>query len=408
MDSLISVDEALRRLIDATHPLVAQERLLEEALGLVTAESVRARTDFPPFARAMLDGFAVRADDVVGATRESPRTLRVLGTVGAGAQATSAIGRNEAMRTMTGAPMAPGSDALLRIEYAQEFVEQGERFVHVYRPVPVDEAVQHRGHDLRAGEVALSEGTLLLPAQIGILASHGYRSVSVVRPPIVSIVATGSELLELWADPNPYALYNSNGPMLSALIRRVGGIPRVMPSVGDDLAMQQRVFADALEGADVLVTTGGVSVGDFDLTPSALEAIGVKRLFWGVWMRPGTPVYAGIRGKQVILAFSGSPSAALVNAVVLGLPVLRRLAGHKDPVPQLYARVRGGALRRRVKHSRFFRGQLTQRDAEWWIDLDKEQSSGSFAGFASVTGLARIDADADVTDGALVPVLLLP
>ncbi|WP_179122984.1 gephyrin-like molybdotransferase Glp [Ferroacidibacillus organovorans] len=408
MDTLISVDEALRRLLDATHPLAPEERLLEDALGLVTVESVRARTDSPPFARAMLDGFAVRAEDVAGATRDAPRTLRVLGTVGAGSGATRAIGQGEAVRTMTGAPMSPGADALLRIEYAQEFIEQGERVVHAYRSVPVDEAVQQRGDDLRAGEVALAAGTLLLPAQIGILASHGYRSIAVVRPPRVAVVATGSELLEAGEAPHPHALYNSNGPMLCALIRRVGGIAQVIPAVGDDLSLQQRVFSDALKDVDVLVTTGGVSVGDFDLTPSALEAIGVERLFWGVFMRPGTPVYAGMRGKQVILAFSGSPSAALVNAVVLGLPVLRRLAGQKDPAPALFARVTGATLRRRVKHSRFFRGQLTQRDAEWWIDLGTEQSSGSFSGFASVTALARVDADADVTDGALVPIFLLP
>ncbi len=408
MDRLISLSEAVSRLDNAVAPMPTMEIGVLQSYGRVLAKDVVARFDMPPFPRAMLDGFAVIADDTRSASREHPVRLQIAATIPAGQDPDGQCKPGTAYRTMTGAPIAPGADAIVRLEHAQEVRVDGKRYVDVFREVQPGEAIQPQGHDMLKESSMLEAGTRIGPVDMGTLAMHGYQVVSVHDVPRVAIVATGSELVHA-DEPLTYGkLYDSNTALLAGILSAVG-IPHVgLVPVSDDPAHLAKRFSEALNDCDLLVTTGGVSVGDYDLVPSVLESLGVRRIFWGVRMRPGTPVYAGLYDGKVVLALSGNPAAAYVNAHVFLLPVLARMMGKgNERLPKVVsARMRHWPNKRRANLTRFLRGRLVVDGAELWIDLHPEQSSGSLGSFLGMTGLAQIEPEADLTDGTLVPVYL--
>lgn len=407
MDVLISIEEASRRLQEVATVCQVEQVALDRALGRVVAVDVQALLDVPHFDRAMLDGFAVKAADIVAATKDQPVELRVLETVGAGHVPHVQVKTGTAVRTMTGAPIVTGADAIVRIEYAEELTRDNERIVRIYRAVDEHEAIQEQGHDILAGHTLLTSGTLLQPMEIAVLAAHGYHTVTVTRQPRVAIVATGSEVVPLGQALQLGQLYNSNTPMLTALVTQAGAQAISFSPASDHKEELTERFMEALETCDILVTTGGVSVGDYDLTPSILEEIGVKRLFWGVWMRPGTPVYAGTFDGRLVLALSGNPAAAFINAIIFLVPLLRVLAGQKDEQVDVKARLKNPPQKRRVKHTRFFAGQLIFIENELWIDVSGEHSSGVMTNFIGKMALAQIGGEDELREGELVSVILL-
>ncbi len=407
MDTLIAIEEAVYRLQKAVDVCSFEEIAVEDAYGRVLAVDVCALLDVPHYDRAMLDGFAVQAIDIAKTTREHPVELEIIETVGAGKMPSTELTSGTAVRTMTGAPIAKGADAIVRLEYADEIVKAGTRIVRVYRAVGVQEAIQQRGHDIRRGDILLQAGTVLSAVEIAVLAANGFGVIQVTRRPRVAIVATGSEVVPLGQPLQPGQLYNSNTPMLRSLVLQTGGTAASFLPVGDDPQQLKTRFEEALDSCDVLVTTGGVSVGDYDLTPVVLENLGVKRLFWGVWMRPGTPIYAGVYEDRIVLALSGNPAAAYVNALLLLVPLLRKMSGQKFREIQMKARLKNPPHKRRVKHTRFFAGDLVLFDNEVWIDVSGEHSSGVMTNFIAKTALARVESDDELVDGTLVNVILL-
>lgn len=409
MDRLLPVDEALKRLLDVTPVLPVENIEVANAYGRVLAQDVAAKYDMPPFARAMLDGFAVQAEATQNASKEHPVVLKVLGTIPAGRFPEGACDRHSALRTMTGAPMAQGTDAIVRIEHAEEVTVNGERFVHIYKEVPVGEAVQPRGHDMWTGDVILSTGTRIGAVEMGVLALHGYSTIIVYALPRVKVMATGSELIAAEKFLRGGQLHDANTPMLTGLLSSLGVSCRRLPPASDSVDELSLRLREALVDCDVLVTTGGVSVGDFDLVPAVLEQLGVERLFWGVRMRPGTPIYAGRYGNTIVLALSGNPAAAYVNAHVFLVPLMLRLSGKKgaDDSRVVFARLKQPPQKKRANHTRFLRGQLVLKDTELWIEFHPEQSSGTLGSLLGMTGLARIEPGADLSNGAVAPVYLI-
>ncbi|MHB1628837.1 MAG: molybdopterin molybdotransferase MoeA [Bacilli bacterium] len=407
MDPLISIAEALSRLSAQVHRMDAERMPLSAAHGRILAGDIDAVFDSPAFDRAMLDGYAVRAQDIRSAAREHPVVLTVVGTVPAGSVPEIDVTAGTAVRTMTGAALSAGADAIVRQEYTEELMEQGVRRVKIMRAVGRLEAVQERGYDARRGMRLLSAGTRLGPAELALAAAHGYAAVTVRRRVEVGVMATGSEVTEVGQPLLAGHLYNSNTPMLCAIAADAGAAPTALPPAPDrEDALCDR-FAAALRTCDVLVTTGGVSVGDYDLTPRALERVGVKRLFWGVWMRPGTPVYAGVHGDRLVLALSGNPTAAFVNAHVLLTPTLRAMAGFTAPQPwdNIKAFLRHAPVKTPVKHTRFLHGRLAVEEGQLWIDAGGKQSAASVGSLTGKTGLARIDPEEAMVDGTLVNVI---
>jgi molybdopterin molybdotransferase len=319
---MIGVREALDCVVSALTRLGAERVALPQASGRVLAEAVPAARDIPPFRNAAMDGYAVRATDVAAATPEHPARLRVLETVGAGAVPQHTLTPGTAIKIMTGALLPDGADAVVRVE---DTTEDGSA-VAVRRAVAPGAAVREPGEDVRRGECVVPAGRPLRPADIGLLASVGTTMVSVSRRPRVALLATGDELVELGGDLRPGQIVNSNAYTLAAAVTEVGAEPLVLGIVRDEPARIRAAFGDAF-AADVVLSTGGVSVGSFDYVREILRELGCEERFWKVAQKPGKPLTFSLRGRVPVFGLPGNPVSALVCFYVYVVPALRVMLG---------------------------------------------------------------------------------
>jgi len=309
-------------------PLGTETVTVARALGRVLAEEVRSPLALPPWDNSSMDGFAVRADDVRGASDTAPVTLRVVGTVAAGTSTTRALAPGEAIRIMTGAPLPAGADSVVRIEDT----DGGEASVRITNDRDALRNVRPRGEDLEKGDVAVATGTPLHAVHLGLLASVGRGEVRVYRQPRVAILASGDELVDVDRFDEVLAgrrIVSSNSYTLVAAVSEAGGIPMPRGVVPDDRGALRR----ALEGleCDLLLTTGGVSVGAFDYTREVLTELGATMRFWRVRIRPGAPVGFGIFQGAPWLGLPGNPVSTLVTFELFARPALRKMQGHRLP-----------------------------------------------------------------------------
>lgn len=315
--------DALALVLDGIEPLEPEPVPLEEAAGRAIAAPAHAAIDLPPFDRTAMDGFAVRAADVsVGAA------LRVVGDLAAGG-GTVALEPGTAARISTGAAIPPGADAILRVEDAE--VSNGS----VVATAAVREGlhVRRRGEDLHAGDVLSRPGDLLTLPRLSALASAGVARVSVHRRPVLHLLVTGSELLPPGAPPEPGKIYESNGLTIGLLAEAAGATVVRQPAVGDDLEATRAAVERGLAG-DVLVVSGGVSVGPHDHVKAAFDACGVEEVFWRVRIKPGKPLWFGRRGRTLVFGLPGNPLSAIVGMALFAGPALRRLGGERDARPR--------------------------------------------------------------------------
>jgi molybdopterin molybdotransferase len=334
MAPLLTIDEARARVLSALARLPDEESAVADALGRVLAEDVRAAHDVPGFANSAMDGFAVRSGP-------AGRTLRVVGESRAGTPAPVAVGDGEAVRISTGAAMPDGADAILPAESAQD---DGDT-VTVQEDVAAGSHVRGPGEDLRAGATVLAAGTLLGPAELGLLVEAGRATVRCGRRPRVAVLATGDELV---APGEPLAhgqLHNSNAITLGALARRAGAELVGTSEVADDAAATRAAIERALDGTDAVLLTGGVSVGPHDHVKPALAALGVEEVFWRVALRPGKPMWFGRRGTQLVFGLPGNPVSAIVCFLLFARPALAALQGVSVP-PQRGRAILGEAVPR--------------------------------------------------------------
>jgi molybdopterin molybdotransferase len=322
---MISVRTALDLVLADIHPLGTERVALPQALGRILAEPVRATRDVPPFRNAAMDGYAVRAADVTSARRDAPVALQVLEVVGAGRVPSQGITPGRATKIMTGSPMPEGADAVVKIEDAEE--QDGE--VRVLASVGPHANVRDPGEDMRLGQTVLEPGRALRPADIGLLASLGVAMLQVRRRPEVAILSTGDELVELGEPLAPGQIVNSNAYTLAAAVEEAGGIPRVLGIVRDTPESTRAAFAEAF-AADVVLSTGGVSMGTFDLVRQTLAELGVVERFWKVAQKPGKPLSFSMHGQTPIFGLPGNPVSTLVCFYVYVRPALRAMLGHKE------------------------------------------------------------------------------
>lgn len=347
--------EALQLLKVAVDPLEAVATPLAAALGAVLADDFLALHDVPPFARSPLDGFAFRAAGTAGAGEDNPAVLQLVGTIPAGTTPAEAGLRRplkaaEAVRIFTGAMLPDGADAVV----AQEKVVTSGEVLLVPRAFLPGENVVRAGEDIRRDLLMLRAGVQLGPVEIGLLAGQGVQSISVYRRPQVAILTSGSELAEPGEDLVPGQIYNSNRYLLEALVRRAGGEPIWADKLPDDLTKLASAITSASAKADMVLTTGGVSVGDHDLIPAAVRLAGAKIIFHRVAMRPGTPILAARLGQAVLLGLSGNPAACLVSFLQFALPALAKMRGLCFCLQQLAeARLSGGPLTGLTNQVRF-------------------------------------------------------
>jgi molybdopterin molybdotransferase len=315
---MISVEEARRRLLAPLRPLGPEQVAVSEAAGRVLAEDVAARRTQPPWDVSAMDGYAVRAGDVAAV----PARLTVVGSVPAGQAYAATVGRGEAVRIFTGAPMPKGADAVV----IQEDTEREGNRVVVREPAPPGHYVRPAGLDFRAGELGLRAGHRLSARDIGLAAAMNRPWLMVHRKPRIAILPTGDEVVMPGDPVGPHQIVSSNGLALAALISQCGGIPLQLPIAPDNADALQRIAAGAV-GADFLVTTGGASVGEHDLVRDALGASGLALDFWKIAMRPGKPLMVGRYRDTPMMGLPGNPVSSLVCGLLFLKPAIERLIG---------------------------------------------------------------------------------
>jgi molybdopterin molybdotransferase len=324
---MLTVAQAREAVLRHCRELPAASCPLDAALGRALAEDVVADLDMPPFDKALVDGYAVRSADLDGA----PRLLRLGELITAGRVPTRPLGQREAAQVMTGAPIPPGCDAVLMQEHVRL---QGGTVVLPDGPIKPGQNVLHRGTEMRAGDVVAARGSILAPARLGVLASVGRAMVSVVPRPRVSIVSTGDELVEPAETPGPGQIRNSNAAMLRGLVIQGGGQPETEPIAPDDPAQLHQILGHGLD-ADILLVSGGVSTGQADLVPAALEALEVRSIFHKVRLKPGKPLWFGVgpsRGDRLgalVFGLPGNPVSGFVCFLLFVRPALTVLAGKR-------------------------------------------------------------------------------
>lgn len=338
----IRLSEALKIILSRIQRLNSEKVSLENGLGRVLAEDVVSSVNVPPFDRSAVDGYAVRASDTFGATVQKPVELRVVGSVEIGFPPKLCLKKGEAAKVMTGAMMPRGSDAAVMIENTKL---EGTK-LKVFAPVTPGKNVSALGEDVRAGEVVLKCGQQLRPQEIGLLAAIGRLKIEVFRRPVVGILATGGELVEPGKKPAPAKLVNANTHSLSAYVRSCGGVPKILGIAPDDRDVIKKAL---LKGAvnDMVVVSGGSSVGEKDLVPDVIVEIG-ELLLHGVAIRPGSPSGFGVVKEKPVFALSGFPAAALVGFELLVRPAMLAMQG----LPPSYGRCRVQAkLARKISSS---------------------------------------------------------
>ena len=320
---LLAIDDARARVLAAVAPLEAQDVALTEALGRVLAEDVTAAHDVPRFANSAMDGFAVRSGP-------AGRRLAVVGESRAGAPAGLAVGDGEAVRISTGAALPAGADAVLQVE----LVTEQDGAVTLHEETPPGRNVRHPGEDLQAGTAVLRAGERLGAAAVGVAAAAGRASVRCARVPQVAVLATGDELVEAGAPLAAGQLHDSNGLTLAALVARAGCPVVHRARVPDDAEGTRAGIERALDVADVLVISGGVSVGPHDHVKGALAALGVDEVFWRVALRPGKPTWFGTCGRTLVFGLPGNPVSAMVTFLLFARPALAALQGAAGDPPR--------------------------------------------------------------------------
>jgi molybdenum cofactor synthesis domain-containing protein len=370
---------------------------VREALGCVTADAVTAGEDVPPFANTAMDGFAVRAADTVSA----PVQLEVVGTLAAGAAPERPVGPGQAVRIMTGAPIPPGADAVVMVERTASSADG--RSVTVEVQAAPGQHIREAGEDLRAGQEVFGPGTVLTPAHLGVLASLGLEQVPVFPPVRLGVLSTGDELVEGAVALRPGQIRDSNRPALLAVAQRAGCTPVDLGRVGDDEAALVAALERGLAGCDALVTSGGVSVGDFDYMKSVLDGMGDMR-WWQVAIKPAKPLAFGLVGDKPVFGLPGNPVSSLVSFELFARPALRRMMGHRDPLRPEVPAVADEPLRRRPDGKLHFVRVVAELadDGRTHVRASGRQGSHLLAAMARANALALLPDGEGVAAGDTV------
>ncbi len=321
----LPVADAVRRVVEQAFSIGTELVYLQESYGRILAEPIVASNDVPPFDRSPYDGFAIRSTDSKGASGDNRIALRVIDHIGAGEVSAKKLQAFEAIRIMTGAQLPEAADAVVMFEQTLETA----RGITIRKPFIPLENISLQGEDLQKGEVVIEQGSFINPGTIGLLATFGYSQVLVSKQPIVGILSTGTELLAVEDELEPGKIRNSNGPMIVAQLKRMGLHCKMYGISIDNLEESYQVVKKAAEETDCLITTGGVSVGDFDFLPAIYEKLGAHVLFNKVSMRPGSVTTVAIANDRLLFGLSGNPSACFTGFELFTRPALLKMMSAK-------------------------------------------------------------------------------
>ena len=397
---VLSVEEARAHILSTVHALEPEIVPLLEAAERVLAETVAADRDIPPVTNAAMDGFAVRGEDMVGDTVR----LRIVGEVAAGHEAAPIVGPGEAVRIMTGAPVPEGADTVVRFERTRL---EGDDVLIMDPPSP-GKNVRQAGEDVREGQIVLEHGKVLRPQEIGMLAALGHLEVTVIRRPRVAILGTGDEVVPPDQTPRPTQIRDANSYTVAAQVQRYGGVPLLLGVAHDQEELIRQGMREAVErGADFIITSGGVSVGDFDLVKQVMDAEGHMH-FWSLNMKPGRPMAFGDVAGTPLLGLPGNPVAAMISTELYARPALLKMQGFQDwDRPIRRARLTQ-PIGRKDGRRHYLRVYLRETEEGPEATLTGDQGSGILNSLVEADGLAVIPEDArHLPAGSEVDVILL-
>jgi molybdopterin molybdotransferase len=394
---LLSMQEAQRRILERVRRLPSEVVPIERAAGRVLAEDARASVDLPPFPSSAMDGFALRAED-------TPATLPVAARIAAGRPAPRPLAPGQAMAIATGGVVPAGADAVVPIER----VVQQDNEVDVPVAVSPGANVRPVGGDVRAGEVVVSAGIRLGPAQLGALAAAGMAEVTCTRRPRAAVLATGTELRPPGSPLAPGQVYEANGVMLAAQLEQAGALVESLGAVADDEDSHRRALVLGLK-CDVLVTSGGVSVGPHDLVRAVGKELGLDEVFWGVAVKPGKPLSFSVGDGTLVFGLPGNPVSSLVCFELFVRPAVLSLQGVADPLPQFETATVARPIRRNPERDELIRARAAaERDGEVVLEPLRGQESHMIARAAAADSLILVErGESELPAGARVRFLRL-
>jgi len=396
---MISVEEALERVLSHIEVLEAEDEEILNTLGQVLADDVHSTIDIPGMDNSAMDGYAIRAESTVGATHSSPNHLRVIGEVAAGYLTKEEVEPGTAIRIMTGAPIPGGADAVVQFEHTDEEARKARNEplteIGVFREVEKGLNIRRAAEDISSGSLVLAKGTVLRPQEIGVLASLGRDVVAVHRRPVVALLSTGDELVDVGKPLSPGKIYGSNSYSLAAQVSRYGAIPVILGTARDNIESLEAKISEARD-ADLLITSAGVSMGDYDIVKDVLARLGEVG-FWTVRMKPGKPLAFGVLrlGKREVphLGLPGNPVSSMITFEQFARPAILKMLGRtRLEKPTVRARsesfVKNSDLRRV-----FARVSVRREDGEYVARVTGPQGSGILTSMAQANGLMIVKED---------------
>jgi molybdopterin molybdotransferase len=398
---MLDLETALGRILAAVPTPLQESVPLNEAAERVVAESVASPSDLPPFDNSAMDGYAVRAADVSQASPATPVRLRVRTRIPAGEHFAGELSPGECARLFTGSPLPRGADAVVMQEDTRSDAAYPADIL-ICDSVVSGEYVRRQGEDVQRGAMLVAAGEALTPGRISLLAATGISEVKVGRRPVLGLLATGSELREAGAPLAPGQIYESNRATLAPLVIRAGGVPKSFPLVPDTLAATQAALMRAFSESELVITSGGVSVGEMDFVKTAFEALGGELQFWKVAIRPGRPFVFGRLGEKFLFGLPGNPVSAFVTFLLLVRPALRRWQGAHDVAMPIHRGVLGEAFSNSGDRRHFVRVRM---DREGNVFSAGQQASHALASLAAADGLLDVPPTTSLAAGTSVGVL---
>ncbi|HDR3886691.1 TPA: molybdopterin molybdotransferase MoeA [Bacillus cereus] len=378
----IQVEEAVARVMEYAYLGETEKVSLIDSYGRTLGADVVADHDVPHFDRSPYDGFAIRAEDTKDASSSNPIRFEVIGEIGAGFVFTEEVKVFQAVRIMTGAAIPVGCNAVVMLELTEAFEENEKTYMKLKRPFASGDNISFTGEDVKKNSILVKKGTSITPGVAALLATFGYSSVCVVRQPVIGIVTTGSELLEVHEQLKPGKIRNSNSYMIAAQIERAGGVVQYYGQFADDLETCYNTVKKAMKEVDILITTGGVSVGDYDYLPAIYERLQANVFFNKIAMRPGSvTTVAELEGK-LLFGLSGNPSACYVGCELFVRPVIQTYLYRKDPHVYRTEAILQKDFAKANPFTRFVRGRVEIVDGQLQVTpvgLDKSSAISSLA-----------------------------
>lgn len=376
---MVSVEQARKRILARIKPTGAEKVDILSAVGRVLAKNIKSSLNLPPFDNSAMDGYAVISKDTKGASSESPRVLRLLEDLPAGAIPKFRITPGTTSQIMTGALMPKGADAVLMVEYTRQ---SGDR-VDILKETRPRENVRFAGEDFKKGRVVLRKGTLLGPPHLSALATQGIKEIPVYRRPKIAILATGSELIDIRQPPKPGKIRESNSYSLFAQVLSLNAEPILLGIAGDNEQDLKRKITRGLKKADMLLTSGGVSVGKYDLVKDVLQDLGMRLHFWQVAVKPGRPLMFGTINNLPVFGLPGNPVSSMVSFENFVRPALLKLMGRQDLLRPLVKAVLTHQIRKKAGRREYLRGLIKVRQGKFYVSSAGDQGSANLQAILS-------------------------